>query len=129
MAVASGVQTGRDGEDRAVKVALRLSRKLRRSPTTRQHQLGASRIKNDSRTALRWIQPVPSRSKNHFPVYATRQMLFDPSSVTSSEPSGATVIPTGRPQTLPSTVTKPVTKSSYSPLAWPVWCSGTRITS
>ena len=78
---------------------------------------------------MRWIQPVPSRLENYFPVYTIRQIVFEPSSVTSSDPSGATVIPTGRPQTFPSGVTNPVTKSSYSPLAWPVWCSGTRITS
>jgi len=47
----------------------------------------------------------------------------------TADPSDATVTPTGRPQTFPSGVTNPVTKSSYSPLAWPVWCSGTRITS
>src|SRR5438045_4803106 len=42
-----------------------------------------------------------------------------PSSLKRRLPSLATVIPTGRPQTLPSGVTKPVTKSSYSPRALP----------
>ena len=36
-----------------------------------------------------------------------------------SEPSLATAMATGRPQTLPSAVTNPVTKSWYSPVAAP----------
>ena len=47
-------------------------------------------------------------------------MVLLPSSLKSRLPSFATVIPTGRPQTLPSGVTKPVTKSSYSPSAFAV---------
>src|ERR1017187_254090 len=53
------------------------------------------------------------------PVYRIRQMLFEPSSVTISEPCLSTVTPTGRPQTSPESVTKPVMKSSYSPLDFP----------
>ena len=64
----------------------------------------------------------------HLPVLA-RQMVLPPSSLTSRAPSFATVIPTGRPQTFPSGVTKPVTKSSYSPRVLPVDLSnGTRTT-
>src|ERR1700758_3599372 len=51
---------------------------------------------------------LASFAGNHFPVYAILQIEFEPSSVTSSEPSGATVIPPGRPHTLPSGRTKPV---------------------
>ena len=50
---------------------------------------------------------------------ATRHMLPLPSSVNSRAPSCATVTPTGRPQTLRSSATKPVTKSSYSPVGTP----------
>ena len=39
--------------------------------------------------------------------------------MTNSEPSLPTATPTGRPQTLPSSVVKPVRKSSYSPVALP----------
>ena len=39
------------------------------------------------------------RSERYLLVYETRQMEFEPSSVTSSEPSGATATPTGRPHT------------------------------
>ena len=75
-------------------------------------------------------RPAPTaETKFHFPLYTILQIEFEPSSVTSSDPSGATVIPTGRPHTVPLGVTNPVTKSSYSPLACPVWCRGTRITS
>src|SRR3974390_724847 len=52
-----------------------------------------------------------------FPSYATRQIHLEPSSDTSSEPSCPPVTPTGRPQTFPSDVMKPVRKSSYSPVA------------
>src|SRR5712692_3251852 len=52
-------------------------------------------------------------------VYVTRQILFEPSSLKTSEPSLATVTPTGRPHTLASSTTKPVTKSWYSPVAFP----------
>ena len=57
-----------------------------------------------------------------------RQTVPDPSSVTNIEPSFATVTPTGRPHTCPSSVTKPVMKSSYSPFDLPLPSSGTRIT-
>jgi hypothetical protein len=108
---------------------LRLIRKSNRNRTTRQSRSGMQHIVDATQTALRQTRALPSRPESYFSVYATRQMVFDPSSVTSSDPSGATVIPTGRPQTLPLGSTNPVTKSSYSPLAWPVWCNGTRITS
>src|ERR1700691_1529942 len=58
-----------------------------------------------------------------------RHRDFDPSSVTRSEPSGATVTPTGLPQTCPLSTTKPVMKSSYAPVARPDLSSGTRISS
>ncbi len=65
---------------------------------------------------------------HHFlPVYATRQTVPEPSSVTIKEPSLATATPAGRPHTLPSGVTKPTRKSSYSPVALPSFI-GTRIT-
>ncbi len=44
--------------------------------------------------------------------WLTRQIVLFPSSLKRSAPSFATVIPTGRPQTSPCGVTKPVTKSS-----------------
>ena len=62
------------------------------------------------------------------PAQTTRQMEFDPSSLTISDPSGATATPTGRPHTSPLGATKPVMKFSKTPLAWP-FSSGTRITS
>ena len=43
-------------------------------------------------------------------------MLPFASSDTSNAPSFATVTPTGRPHTCPSSITKPVRKSSYSPV-------------
>jgi hypothetical protein len=49
--------------------------------------------------------------------YDTRHTVFEPSSLTKSAPSLATVTPTGRPQTSPSGLTNPVRKSSYSPVA------------
>ena len=49
----------------------------------------------------------------------TRQIVPLPSSDTSSAPSRATATPTGRPQTSESLTTKPVTKSSYSPVGTP----------
>lgn len=58
---------------------------------------------------------------------AMRQIVFDPSSLTRSAPSRATVTPTGRPQTSPFSVTKPVRKSSYSPVARP-FSTGTMMT-
>ena len=42
--------------------------------------------------------------------------MFEPSSETKSAPSFATETPTGRPHTSPSGVTKPVRKSTYSPV-------------
>jgi hypothetical protein len=64
----------------------------------------------------------------YLPVYVTCHTERLPSSVTNSEPSGATATPTGLPQTCPSFVTKPVRKSSYSPVALPSFM-GMRITS
>src|SRR5205823_11585766 len=69
-----------------------------------------------------------SLRSTYLPVYVTRQMDFEPSSLTNNAPSLPTATPTGRPQTFPSLVTKPVRKSSYSPAARP-FLSGTRITS
>jgi uncharacterized protein YecE (DUF72 family) len=60
---------------------------------------------------------------------STRQMQPPTSSLTSSAPSTSTVMPTGRPQTSPAGVTKPVRKSSYVPRARPFWSMGTRTTS
>ena len=51
-----------------------------------------------------------------------------PSSVTYMLPSLPMVTPTGRPHTWLSAVTKPVRKSSYSPVAWPFFM-GIRMTS
>src|SRR3954454_1159989 len=48
-----------------------------------------------------------------------RQIVPLPSSEIKSAPSLATAIPTGRPQTSVSLTTKPVTKSSYSPVGLP----------
>src|ERR1700733_8304079 len=58
----------------------------------------------------------PFPAVGYFP-YVTRQIEFDPSSVTISEPSVATATPTGRPQMSPLSVTKPIRKSLYSPRA------------
>src|SRR5262249_51418855 len=55
---------------------------------------------------------VPPAPAHFFPVYATRQTVPEPSSVTINDPSLATATPTGRPHTLPSLVTKPTRKSS-----------------
>jgi uncharacterized protein YecE (DUF72 family) len=63
------------------------------------------------------------------PVCVTRQMQPPSSSLTRREPSAATAMPTGRPQTSPSGVTKPVRKSSYVPRARPFSSMGTRTTS
>src|SRR5688572_3384599 len=64
---------------------------------------------------------------DYLPTKTTRQIVFDPSSLTSSEPSCATSTPTGRPHTSPAGVTNPVMKSSNSPLGTPFFC-GTRMT-
>ncbi len=55
-------------------------------------------------------------------------MDLEPSSETKRLPSLACATPTGRPQTVPSGKTKPVRKSSYSPVAWPFFM-GSRMTS
>ena len=68
------------------------------------------------------LQPVLLDSylaERLLPTYVTRQTLLEASSVNTSEPSLATVTPTGRPHTLASSTTNPVTKSSYSPVAFP----------
>ena len=57
--------------------------------------------------------------QRHFPLYDTRQIEPLPSSLTSSEPSCVTATPTGRPQTLLSSPTKPTRKSSYAPVGLP----------
>src|ERR1700680_673595 len=81
------------------------------------------------------LSPLDKLSKrSHYwtrglPLELIRQMDCDPSSVTSSEPSGATVTPTGLPQTCPLSTAKPVMKSSYAPVARPDLSSGTRISS
>src|ERR1051325_7721765 len=62
---------------------------------------------------------VGERFHDGFPRYRTLHTRFPPSSVTMSEPWPSTVTPTGLPQTSPDSVTKPVRKSSYSPLARP----------
>ena len=49
-------------------------------------------------------------------VYAARQMVPFPSSVTGRDPSSATATLTGLAQTFPSPKTKPTRKSSYSPV-------------
>jgi monoamine oxidase len=60
--------------------------------------------------------------------WVTRQMVPLPSSVTKSEPSLATATPTGRPQTSLSEMTKPVMKSSYSPVGLPLSSKSRRTT-
>ena len=70
---------------------------------------------------------IRSPPYHFFPVYATRQTAPEPSSVTINDPSLATATPAGRPQTLPSLVTKPTRKSSNSPVALPSFI-GTRMT-
>ncbi len=62
---------------------------------------------------------APHGSHSQRRVEAIRQTVPWPSSVTSRAPSCATVMPTGRPQTLRSSTTKPVMKSSYWPVATP----------
>ena len=52
-------------------------------------------------------------------VRLTRQIVPLPSSENNSEPSLAVATPTGRPHTDASSMTKPVTKSSYSPVGTP----------
>jgi len=59
----------------------------------------------------------PEPARRYFPVAVTRQIDSLPSSLTSSAPSFPTATPTGRPHTSPFGVTKPVRKSSYSPVA------------
>src|SRR5579859_4675727 len=56
--------------------------------------------------------PIAFRRKPraYFFSYVTRQIEFEPSSVTISEPSGATATPTGRPQQSPDGVRNPVRK-------------------
>lgn len=72
-------------------------------------------------------QPVRSKLTTYSPTYSTRQIVPAASSVTTSAPVLVTATPTGRPHTLPSGVTKPVKKSSYSPVATPR-SSGMRMT-
>src|SRR5580698_1842619 len=126
--VASQASKARDTQAGAVQLP-RLIRKRSRNRTIRLTEPRGQPRQNDTQRALLQIYAVPSSAKDYFPAYTMRQIVFDPSSVTSNDPSDATVIPTGRPQTFPLGSTNPVTKSWYSPLAWPVWCSGTRITS
>ena len=58
---------------------------------------------------------------------ATRKIVPFASSLTSSAPSRATATPTGRPHTVVLSITKPVMKSSYSPVGLPPFMR-TRIT-
>src|SRR5689334_12432454 len=74
------------------------------------------------------LEYASKRQPDYLPSYVTRQMEPDASSLTSNDPSFATATPTGRPHTLPSGVTNPVRKSSYSPVAFPSF-TGTRMTS
>jgi hypothetical protein len=79
------------------------------------------------------VLPLPRSShlagrSLYLPVYVTCHTERLPSSVTNNEPSFPTATPTGLPQTCPSLVTKPVRKSSYSPVALPSFI-GMRITS
>lgn len=93
-----------------------------------------AKIKNEIRLGvLRPLAVVISSRVSHshlmavsaqLPTYDTRQTTLPPSSVTNSAPLRPTATPTGRPQTLPSGVTKPVMKSTYSPVARPS-CIGT----
>jgi hypothetical protein len=69
----------------------------------------------------------PSTRGSYRPARATRQMVPLPSSVTISDPSFASATPTGRPHTCFSETTKPVMKSSYSPVGLP-FANGTRTT-
>ena len=49
-----------------------------------------------------------------------RQIEFEASSVTNKEPSAPIATPAGRPQTCLLSMTNPVKKSSYSPVAFPL---------
>lgn len=89
------------------------AKRLRRSVASHRGLSGeyCDRNRNDGSTHFR-------SPGNHF-LYATRQIVLLPSSETSKAPSCATVMPTGRPQTVPSSMTNPVRKSSYSPVGLP----------
>ena len=60
-------------------------------------------------------------------IRATRKIVPFASSLTSSAPSRVTATPAGRPQTVVLSITKPVMKSSYSPVGRPPFMR-TRIT-
>src|SRR5215467_7434197 len=64
----------------------------------------------------------PRSAPFSYPLYLIRQIRFPPSSDTSTEPSGVTVTPTGRPHLLfcEGSTTKPVRKSSTAP-GFPFW--------
>src|SRR4030081_2132541 len=66
--------------------------------------------------------------RDRAPVYETRQSVPFASSVTNSEPSFATATPNGRPQTSVLEITKPVMKSSYSPVGLPLASNNNRTT-
>src|SRR6185437_6527362 len=59
-----------------------------------------------------------SKLPSHFE-YEIRYTTFEPSSLRSSAPSGATTVATGRPHALPSSAMNPTRKSSYSPVGSP----------
>ena len=81
--------------------------------------------------------PFAFRAQNTTLVAGTYQLTYNPSAHrimihgldSNSGGALATAMPTGRPHTLPSSLTNPVRKSSYSPEALPCWCSGMRTTS
>ena len=72
---------------------------------------------------------VRATKRGHYFLYATLQMIFAPSSVTSNEPSGNTAVHTGLPYTslLPALAIKPVKKSSGLPEGFP-FLKGTKAT-
>jgi hypothetical protein len=79
--------------------------------------------KADAQVKLRPRRPLgwePGAPCGHLRLYDIRHKVLLASSVTINEPSCATATPTGRPQTLCSSITKPVIKSSYSPVGMPL---------
>ena len=91
--------------------------------TYREHEL-SSKLFRDQAADLLLLRAAPAALRQpdpqyiHWRRYETRQIEPLPSSLTMSEPSCATATPTGRPQTSLSLITKPVKKSSYSPVGW-----------
>jgi hypothetical protein len=127
--VAYGVADCIDGASSTVAYAESLQGNGKASSVMGPTPTPLSKIQGNSvlglaRPARRSVAP---KRPDHLPPKATRHTVPEPSSVTSSEPSLATATPTGLPQTLPSWVTNPTRKSSYSPVALPSFI-GTRIT-